>query len=405
MRRIITLISVLAVGMALTGGGAYAQTSDMGFSDVSDDHPRKADIDYAVERGWFEGYDDGTFKPDQTVSASEITTLASRVFDAIAEEGMSRLDVALFLQHGNLALTAPLPASVTAPSFSDWPPTEGHEGHEDVVYASVSYAAARGWFQGYPDGTFRPQRIITSRQVAAVIGRAFPQGISRAELAAFLQHGNRAVIAHVASLAWDKVGVQALAAQASWKNVCDSLDPLQGFTLQILLDAHETEIAAEDAVAAGWQADVAFWETIAERNQAEEKALTTARAAVATWSAAADAERKVLASWEGDLTTEEGRQAASDAAWEARRTETAAWKSAQEAAQAAAEAESRAEPAVADAWSEASDKATTAADTWSNFPPLTDLAAACRDWTGAWEEWEDWAAAMSVANDALAAIA
>ena len=390
--------------MALAGGGAYAQTSDMGFSDVSDDHPRKADIDYAVERGWFEGYDDGTFKPDQTVSASEITTLASRVFDAIAEEGVSRLDVALFLQHGNQALTAPLPASVTAPSFSDWPPPEGHEGHEDAD-ASVSYAAARGWFQGYPDGTFRPQRIITSRQVAAVIGRAFPQGISRAELAAFLQHGNRAVIAHEASRAWDKVGDQGVVTYASWKNVCDSLDPLQGFTLQILLDAHETEIAAEDAVAAGWQADVAFWETIAERNEAEEKALTTARAAVATWSAAADAERKVLASWGGDLTTEEGRQAASDAAWEARETETAAWKSAQEAAQAAAEAESRAEPAVADAWSEASDKATIAAATWSSFPPLTDLAAACRDWTGAWEEWEDWAAAMSVANDALAAVA
>lgn len=404
MRRIITLISVLAVGMALAGGGAYAQTSDMGFSDVSDDHPRKADIDYAVEREWFEGYDDGTFKPDQTVSASEITALANRVFEDIAEEGVSRLDVALFLQHGNQALTAPLPASATAPSFSDWPPAEGHEGHEDAD-ASVGYAAARGWFRGYPDGTFRPQRTVTSRQVATVIGRAFPEGISRAEMAAFLRHGNRAVIAHEASRAWDKVGEQAVAAQAGWKNVCDSLDPVEGFAVQFLLDAHEDEIAAEEAVAAGWRADAAFWETTAERDEDQEKALTTARAAETAWSAAADAERKVLASWGGDLSTAEGRKVAADAAWEARRTETAAWKSAQEAVQAAAEAESRTESTVADAWSEASDKTTAAADTWSNFPPLSDLTAACRDWTGAWEEWQDWAAAMSVANDALAAVA
>lgn len=407
MRRIITLIAVLAVSLAASAGGAYAQTSTTGFSDVPDDHPRKADIDYAVERGWLQGDDDGTFQPDRIVDQAGITAVASRVFDAVSEEGVSRLDVALFMQHGNQALTAPLPASVTAPVFSDWPPAEGHEGHEDAD-ASVGYAAARGWFRGYPDGTFRPRRTVTSRQVAAVIGRAFPQGISRAELAAFLLHGNRAVIAHEASRAWDKVGEQALDAQAGWNNVCDDVDSLlQDFPtyLQRIMKAHESEIAAEDAVAVGWQADIAFWETIADPNAAEEKALSTARAAAAAWSAAADAERAVLASWRGDLTTEEGRKIASDAAWAARRAETAAWNSAEEAVQAAAEAESRAEATVADAWSEASDKATVAAATWNSFPPLTNLVAACGDWKGAWEQWEEWASAMSVANDALAAVA
>lgn len=405
MRRIITLISALAVGMALFAGGAYAQTSDMGFSDVPDDHPRKADIDYAVERGWFQGYDDGTFKPDQTVAAAEITTLASRVFGAVSEAGVSRLDTALFLQHGNQALTAPLPASVTAPVFSDWPPADD-EGHEEAN-ASVGYVAARGWFQGYPDGTFRPERTITSRQVAAVIGRAFPEGISRAELAAFLRHGNRAVIAHEASNAWDEVGDRALAAQDGWKTVCEDVESRQDFStyLQDIMKAIGAEIAAEDAVVAGWRADIAFWETIADRNEAEEKALSTARAAAMAWSAAADAERAVLASWQGDLTTEEGRQASSDATWASRRAETAAWDSAQEAVKAAADAESRAEAAVASAWSEASDKAAAVVATWKSFPPLTTLVAACGDWLDAWEEWEEWASAMSVANDALAAVA
>lgn len=405
MRRIITLISALAVGMALFAGGAYAQTSDMGFSDIPDDHPRKADIEYAVERGWFQGYDDGTFKPDQTVTAAEITTLARRVFDAVSEAGVSRLDTALFLQHGNQALTAPLPASVTAPVFSDWPPADD-EGHEEAN-ASVGYVAARGWFRGYPDGTFRPERTITSRQVAAVIGRAFPEGISRAELAAFLRHGNRAVIAHEASNAWDEVGDRALAAQDGWKTVCEDVEGRQDFStyLRDIMKAIEAEIAAEDAVVAGWRADIAFWETIADRNTAEEKALSTARAAAAAWSAAADAERAVLASWQGDLTTEEGRQASSDATWASRRAETAAWDSAQEAVTAAADAESRAEAAVASAWSEASDKAAAVVATWNSFPPLTTLVAACGDWLDAWEEWEEWASAMSVANDALAAVA
>ena len=58
-----------------------------------------------------------------------------------------------------------------------------------------------------------------------------------------------------------------------------------------------------------------------------------------------------------------------------------------------------------DAWAEAAAKAEAAAALWDNFPPLTTLAAGCEFWTNAWSAWGDWAAAMSTANDALAAVA
>ena len=50
--------------LAVTVTAAWATHT---FSDVPDDHPQAADIAYAVEKGWFQGYDDGTFRPDNTL--------------------------------------------------------------------------------------------------------------------------------------------------------------------------------------------------------------------------------------------------------------------------------------------------------------------------------------------------
>ena len=402
MRRTITLTLVLAVSLLTLGGAASAQTPPAEFSDVPADHARKADIDYAVARGWLTGFDDGTFQPDRVLTLAEITGLTGRIFDAVTGE-VSRLDVALFLQHGNLALTDPAPPSVTAPEFSDWPPPE-HLGHEDAD-ASVAYAAARGWFRGYPDGTFRANRVITDRQTATVLERAFPQGLSRAEMAAFALHGNRAVIAHEASRAWDLVSEAGTTAQGAWAAVCDDLSgPEPMFNIPHIIAGYSLEAAAEDALADAWRADVAFWETAADPTSEEGEALRTARAAAVAWDASADAERALAASVTGDLTTEEGRRVATDAAWAARAAEKTAWNAARDATAAGATAEARAEPAVREAWETAAEKAEAAVAAWDLFT-IVNLAAACQDWVDAWTIWKEWAAAMSVANDALAAVA
>ena len=83
MRRALAL--VIVVGLAAGGAMASAQ-APAEFPDVPDDHPRKADIDYAVARGWFQGYGDGTFQPDRKITPSQITSVVRRVFDQISEE-------------------------------------------------------------------------------------------------------------------------------------------------------------------------------------------------------------------------------------------------------------------------------------------------------------------------------
>ena len=371
------------------------------------DHPRKLDIDYAAERGWFEGFEDGTFRPDQVVSSSQIAALVGRVFAEVSEEGVDRLEAALFMQHGDLALSNPTAASVAPPTFSDFPPPGGHEGHE-AVDASVAYAAARGWFVGYPDGTFRPYRVISAGQVAAVVGRAFADGVSRAEMAAFLRHGNLAVVAHEASLAWDHAGDAFADAQAAWEEGCADfaagmMNPEGLSAMSEGAAALLAEVAAGEATAEAWRADAAFWETLADRGEAEDDALAKAEAAAAAWEAALAAERKVYAI----LTAGGDLQAAVAAALEVRTAETAAWAATADATRAAAAAESRAEESVREAWAAALEKMDDAVAARGSLTTesVAQLAEDCPQWIAAWGAWKDWAAAMSTANDALAAVA
>ena len=41
--------------------------AQMQFSDVPEDHPRRADITFVADRGAFQGYPDGTFRPERNI--------------------------------------------------------------------------------------------------------------------------------------------------------------------------------------------------------------------------------------------------------------------------------------------------------------------------------------------------
>ena len=166
-----------AAGLAAVVSPLGAQDgTDCRFSDVPQSSPQQADIVYACQQGWFEGYPDGTFRPDREVPQHQIATVVSRAFPA----GSSRADLASFLWGGN-----PGDPDVSA-DFDDV--AESHPQNRDVAYA-----VGQGWFQGYPDGTFRPDRTITSNQIATVVGRAFPAGSTRADLATFMRQGTQAL--------------------------------------------------------------------------------------------------------------------------------------------------------------------------------------------------------------------
>ena len=67
------------------------------FSDISDDNPHRADINAVAGQRWFVGYRDGTYKPDQKISPSEMTRVLTRAFD----EGLTRAEFASFMVGGN----------------------------------------------------------------------------------------------------------------------------------------------------------------------------------------------------------------------------------------------------------------------------------------------------------------
>ena len=78
------------------------------------------------------------------------------------------------------ALAVPAWAAVTR--FPDVPADHPHA-------RDIKLVAGRGWFRGYPDGSFHPDRTITPEQAAEVIRRAFGDDMTRGEFASLLSGG------------------------------------------------------------------------------------------------------------------------------------------------------------------------------------------------------------------------
>lgn len=109
------LAIAVVVTLTATTGVALAASS---FSDVASDHPQRDDIEHAVDRGWFQGYGDGTFKPDRPITQIHIARVLNRAFPA----GSTRADLATFLRGGFDRLASarsPRPPSSTRPSGGD----------------------------------------------------------------------------------------------------------------------------------------------------------------------------------------------------------------------------------------------------------------------------------------------
>lgn len=100
MKRAWKHFSIAAAFTLAAAGVAVAATAS--FSDLPNDHPQLSDIEYAVEQEWFFGYEDGTFRPDQTISQAQIVTVIGRAFP----EGSTRADLATFLRGGAAHLAA-----------------------------------------------------------------------------------------------------------------------------------------------------------------------------------------------------------------------------------------------------------------------------------------------------------
>ncbi|MDR6551027.1 S-layer homology domain-containing protein [Paenibacillus qinlingensis] len=100
-------------------------------------HWAEADIQKLVKAGVIDGYQDGTFQPNSTVTRSEFVSIIVRAFHLTATGGTT---------------------------FSD---TGSHWAKDAIGIASAS-----GIVDGYEDGTFGPNDNITREQMAVILARA-----------------------------------------------------------------------------------------------------------------------------------------------------------------------------------------------------------------------------------------
>lgn len=114
-------------------------TSSM--TDISQSN-RKTYLITAIEYGLIDGYPDATFRPDKPINRAEIATVLTRSEALTAAEDAGKSQV-----------------SFKDVSVSHW------------ASATIQAASASGLFNGYEDGTFRPDNPITRAEAAAVIYR------------------------------------------------------------------------------------------------------------------------------------------------------------------------------------------------------------------------------------------
>ncbi len=98
-------------------------------------------VETIFEAGITQGYNDGTYRPDNTVTRAEMAVFLIR---------------ALSLQ----------PIAAPTGIFPDVPPGEWYAGYVEKLHAE-------GITQGYGDGTYRPDNTVTRAEMAAFIARAW----------------------------------------------------------------------------------------------------------------------------------------------------------------------------------------------------------------------------------------
>lgn len=122
------------------------------FSDI-DGHWAKEWIEKAVNSGFVTGYEDGTFKPDRTITRAEFSTMLNK---AIKVESSTEIN------------------------FSD-------VNDKDWFYKEVQKSVAAGFFSGYEDNTFKPNNPIKREEAAKVVAGAITTGNIEGEGATLLK--------------------------------------------------------------------------------------------------------------------------------------------------------------------------------------------------------------------------
>lgn len=129
---------VVAVVRAL---GAEVRNGNSSFSDIKKDSFYAPYIACAKELGIVSGYDDGTFRPKNSLTREEAVIVLSRAFG--------------FLSGYNIAS-----------EYSD------RDDVADIARSAFAYAMRNGVINGYPDKTLRPKSTLTRAEATVIISCA-----------------------------------------------------------------------------------------------------------------------------------------------------------------------------------------------------------------------------------------
>ena len=139
------------VARALAGGDDNVPDDYLtpSFIDFATDYWAFNYIEYAVERNVVQGYDEGDYKPALFVDRGTMAVYIARsIVDPTGDDGLDSYLIP------------------TAPTFDDVPT-------DYWSFKYVEYCYAAGVVQGYDDGLYHPDTLVTRDQMAVYIARAF----------------------------------------------------------------------------------------------------------------------------------------------------------------------------------------------------------------------------------------
>lgn len=122
------------------------QSTQNNFSDVSDELWYNEAVSSMAKGGYIKGYPDGSFGGDKTITRAELLTMLVRFVD-IDDIDKSKCN------------------------FNDVP-------QDFWFYHYISAAVSLKWIEGYPDGSFKPDKPITRAESITVINRVLNRGIN-----------------------------------------------------------------------------------------------------------------------------------------------------------------------------------------------------------------------------------
>ena len=113
------------------------------FKDTPNNEWHSAFVGYLEKYNIISGYEDGTFRPDESITRAEFVTIAVRYYSLFNEVK----SVSNTTKYNDL-------------SNNYW------------AIKNISYATSEKWLNGYSDGSFRPDIVVTRAEVVTIINRA-----------------------------------------------------------------------------------------------------------------------------------------------------------------------------------------------------------------------------------------